>query len=652
MPNPYVDLFLEESYRNQIYAVSRKDEHDKIKNNVTTDYPVFNGFLDFSRDNLKLSPQDIIKYANSNDVIAQFLYSSYFQDNARTQEWIEFFTPVLKSDFNLFEECLSQCLLMHINNKIYVENSTDNYRQYHIENNERNFHNLIQIGKNSHFFNSITQEKLFTENKDYQLYLEKENLFHSNFTVEKLIEECFLGEENRLRKYLSSVTEEMMQALIEKPEIIEQIFNPQEEIKSKGYNSKTPNNFLNILFKNNFTIDKSIYENFLSVFLQNKTIKKQMLDSNRTVLILNNYPDLLIPFLETLTKTQKDYFYRENNFDYSEYRGIGVIKHIYNVMSDSKTTNKIYSMEVIDYIYKNLLDNCALDPNVLDMETIGKRQSLNSTMRNCILKCGSSNNNLNHTNNILFTRQNLDKYSFIISDNFKLNEDKTYDRLKQLKMIFNKIDVQTQEKIIDKLSVKIQDELFHTFKLQDEPGNIAKAQTSYDINRYNYTLSNLILFIQYFDKPDVLDVLRPDPNKPRWAEILLDVSETIKNNKTKFYENIPLSFYLIQSSKGSLLSWFSQEENLPHLANLTYKSKKIMNYYKSDKDFFSTLVKEVVVDSEKFNLLLEKVKPALEAAKQLEDTDIKNAISYYELSNKVDKSVKNVPMKILPKKKI
>lgn len=614
MANAFLDFFIRENLTSQLKSAMDKDKNVNYHNTgISANYPFVNSFFDFATENLKLSYQEIGRKLNGSSEISSILYGVNKQNNSERENLITKFIPALESDANFFKSCLAVCLEEHLSNKINHLNNPPVYDHF-LEKNQELFHNLVEIGIKSGHFSKLEAADFYTQNKEYQSYLQGKNLFKSNFNEENFIE--ILKNDKRgedTTKFCASYIEEIIPFLTDNPEF----FNKLKVIE----NSKPVLTLLcSTLINNNFDTDAQKYSRFLeNVFVQ-PAVKNLILNQYISKHVLMFHPETIPAFIDGLTPEEKKNFYTIDNFSYLPSGYNTAASWLKIIANEVKTPN--ISGEVIEKLYRGLCEY--LQP--------GNKKELTKFFSESVLGYTSTIGK----NNPDLASSMIENYFKPIIAGFTLTNEGSKATLKNLKMLEEYLPSSLSQKLLEKCSQKVKAEVYYAFTNKDD----WRSQRQ-------HLLNNLPQFIVNHGRTDVLDVLNADSQKPLWKDLLVTsdcYDYNRKKNRSFSKYDVPFAFHIVDKTEGKAINWFLTPENVEHLAKIKYNDKSLLSYLNTS-EFKVDVIKDIVSNPHACATLILSNKSALTSIKKIEDIEVQNALSYYKLDKQLAPSTDGVKVK-------
>lgn len=663
MSNAYIEWYLKNQYNNN-FSNAMDEDYEKRQYPLAYSYQDFvhtNGFFDFSKDTLALSGDDMVQYLNDK-YLANVMFGSSMQNNTRRKEWQQHFEKTLYNNFDLYKQCIKVCLNEHLRKK--QVNTDDPIILQHIESfkedNRKAFEKLVFIGKSANYFNhlnpsSITNDELFTENREYQQFLEQQNIFDSEFKIDKLIEVYKSQEGDLIKKFISASRIDLYDQLLKDNTLITKLVN-----LDCGYNGVNAfNNLVHIIIENNFGLDQESHSNFIKNLLTNSDVYTSTLKNKNFNALLDKHPKLFAEVLENFNETEKfDFYYTKHSYDHSATpsifgpsKSVSVIKH----MLKEITNLNYYPIEVLNTLYEDTLKYTFIDP-----QPMTKRVELNNFMTKNVFEFITCFKDYASTEQNLYRNAVVEQYVPIIIENFDINSEVTIGignhiadilKLKETLMLF---PANLQAKQLKKLNNKVQMQIYQYFNKED----IDISNPTFSNGYNNRIIERLPVFLSTFDAYEVLDVLNADNQDPLWKKIRLNTTESYRNIKKQlkytYINELPLAFYLIEKTEGDALTWFINESNLEHIVEQKHENKTLLGYFKNNSKIFENIVKQILQDEDGFNTLIKPQKSILKHVSEIDNHEIQSSMKYYLLNAKVNKKVKKPVEEIgeVKKKKI
>lgn len=649
MPNAFIEWYLENQYNNNLSSIMDKDYELKQYplNYSYQDLVHTNGFLDYSKDILGLSGEDMVKYLSDNR-LSNIMFGTYNQNNTRRNDWINHFEKALYNNIDLYKQCIKVCLNEHLR-KTKV-NTEDPIILQHIEqfkeDNRKLFEKLVIIGKMANHFNpllsnSIKNDELLTENREYQLFLEQQNVFDSELKLDKFLEVYNAQKEDTMKKFISVSRDSLYKELLKDSTLITTLSNIDQGLSSRD----VFNNFINILIENKFGLNDDSHNEFMRQLLKNPVVYQSALRNKNFKSLLDKSPQVFVELLENFNETQKgDFYYTKYSYEhsaspssYGASNSSAIIKH----MLKEITNLDYYQIEIFNKVYDNTINY-----TFMDSEPINKRIEFNNFLAKNVFDFNTTFKSYASTEQNLFRQALLEKYVPIITDNFNINSEVTIGisnhtaEIVKLKENIELLPSHLQSKQIKKLSNKVQMQVYHYFTKD----NSDLYGTTFSNGYNNRIIERLPIFLSNFDNYEVLDVLNADNNNPLWKSIKLNITDSYKNlkkqTKYSYYNDMPLAFYLIEKTSGAALNWFINEQNLQHFADLKYDNKNVLGYFKKNETVFQQMVLQILQSEEAFNTLIKPNKTILKNVSEIDNHEIQSGVKYYLLNDKVNKKVK------------
>jgi hypothetical protein len=610
MTNPYKEYFLKEHVSDQLYKTRDLDRQhlNSVHESFSSDFIYFNGFVDFCVSDLRLNNEEIVKYSNNHlDYLSEALYGYTYQSNSRRNEMINFFTPVLEKDITFFQSCLKVCLSEHLKNKTYSKHFSEKYNNHFLEENKKIFIDLIKIGQTSQHFNKISPNVFHTLNKEYQLYMEKEEVFNSLYKIEDLI--SALKNSEMIKKYVSTYIEQ----------IIESLSNNSEDLQKITQGENNTHCLINCLYGNKFEVDSEQYNRFLIDLTKNDEVKK-LIKAYTSNQLIENYSELVIPILEGFNEEEKVDFFTQHYINYSNY---DIEKKAGGWLNKISKKEQPVSNELWDYFYDNITK---YSKELNGEDNIHKFKEVFSLL--LLDYCTNKNIKITPQVNDL-----VSKYMPILISGFSLNSNKNEQYLENLNVLKEFINPELFKKWNSKIVVKAKDELYQVFKNHNEKSNYATYSSK--------LIANLPKFLELSENYEILEVLNADTLNPLWKQIELTSETRVitafsnkKKHKVTHKYNYPLSFYLIEKTDGKALDWFLKDENVSNFEQVRCDKKTFMGEF-GKQPGFNQLIHKIIEYPEAFKTMVLKNKISLNHMKKIDDPIIQNALSYYQMDKKL-----------------
>lgn len=627
--NAYVD-YLKEQLPNQLWTLKDNEHRSFYGNkNIQLPTPILDGFFDFYLNQLEFTVQELYQALNGNgnsnrDDLAYILVSHYFEQAASRNSWIETFTPLLKTDWNLFKQCFSLCLTTHQYSRgDYSEEDAQTVYQ----NNLNIFLKMIDIGLESGHFSRFNESMFYTNNKQYQELLIQKNVFNNDFSFSKM--EAFLTSKNQDTPFFVTYFNDIIQLHKDNPDFLQALENT---CLIKQFLTK----FFNVPVEKYAQCPEDAQE-FVLFLIQNSYVKDLLIkDSSVRAPFISKYPTAILSLFESFSISEKQKLF--SGFDLND--AIKDRSYESNIKPWLDTTTarngKIYPSplfpeELIEFIRINLQNY-----------NLGQDKLVQSFMGNFLISHISTHlDNIEEEFNLLGQDKDglyqqkkeqlihyADQYASFIAHGVSLKKqsDLTYSLIEGLSKIIsvvkenNRYDI--AEKILTQAIPDFQTQLYEV---------VVPLKNSDNLGWYTkkYFWPNLTKVIQQSDFISVLDILNVDSQNPLWKTFTTDLEKSDSKRRNSVYDEFPLVFVFTELSKGKALSWFTQPEHIKDLSEIKYKGKNLVSYF-STYDWFPDMFNQLSQNQHAFKALILDSKPALRNIQKLIDSN-SNSVKYQKM---------------------
>ena len=642
--NAYVD-YLKEQLPNQLWTL-KDNEHRSFygNNNIQLPTPILDGFFDFYLNQLDFTVQELYQALTGNgnssrDDLAYILASHYFEQAASRNSWIETFTPLLKTDWNLFKQCFNLCLTTHQYSR--GDYSEEDAKTVY-DNNLNIFLKMIDIGLESGHFSRFNESMFYTNNTQYQQLLIQKNVFNTDFSFSKM--EAFLTSKNQDTPFFVTYFNDIIQLHKEKPQFLQDLENKQPYLIKQFLTQ-----FFDTPVKYAHNAEEAI--NFTTFLIQNSYVRELLIkDSSIRAAFISKYSSVILPLFESLTISEKQKLF--SGFDLND--SITERSYESNIKpwldTNASRNGKVYPSplfpeNLIEFIYDNLQNH-----------NFGQDKSVQSFMGKFLISHISTHlNNIEEELNLLgedkdniYQQKKIqlihyaDKYANFIAHGISLKKPTniTYSLIDGLFTILSGIKENNRDDILNKiLNQAIPDFQTQLYEV------VAPLKNSDHLDWYSKKnfWPNLTKVIQQSELSSILDILNVDTQNPLWKTFTTDLEKTNSKRKNSIYDDFPLVFVFTELSKGKALSWFLEPEHLEHLSEIKYKGKNLISFF-SSYEWFPDMFNQLSQNKAAFKALILDSKPAVKNIQKLIDSNpnstkyqkMKTILTYHELNDAVE----------------